>query len=272
MSPYQSLLAFFRTQTLTFVSGWRSTVPANKYCLPHTHAALEIVYHLRGGGVTTLNGHERHAFDEGSAVIYPPHLPHDQKMTTQAGEDLCILVELPEAAPSALRICQYIPRVMDPMVLHDLRTLVDLPPALAPMQRLSLNYRVTAVMAHLLQFSAPFAPQAGDVVERYAELAYNYVQRDYQHIEHLEEIAQRIGISYDYLRHLFKQRYGMSLIQWLTRVRTERAKDLLTYSTLPIKEIALVCGFDNDRYFSKVFKNAVGCPPGAYRRASAAHE
>ncbi|MGE9293374.1 MAG: helix-turn-helix transcriptional regulator, partial [Puniceicoccales bacterium] len=64
----------------------------------------------------------------------------------------------------------------------------------------------------------------------------------------------------------------MSLITFLTRVRLERAKSLLTHSRLTLKEVASLCGFRDEYYFSNVFRKHIGQPPGNYRDSSSGRD
>ena len=85
----------------------------------------------------------------------------------------------------------------------------------------------------------------------------------------LEALAQGLKevVSHDYLRHCFKDRYRGSLAGWLSEVRIERAKELLVHSRLPLKTVAAMCGFANERYFSSVFRKREACAPGEFRRS-----
>jgi AraC-like DNA-binding protein len=54
-------------------------------------------------------------------------------------------------------------------------------------------------------------------------------------------------------------------VQYVARLKTDRAKELLSTGLYTVTEIALLCGFKNVYYFSRVFKNAVGISPGKYK-------
>lgn len=82
----------------------------------------------------------------------------------------------------------------------------------------------------------------------------------------LSEVADHVGISPDYLRHCFADRYGMSLKRCHLVIRINRAKQLLAHSVLTAKEIAGDGGFANDRHFSSRFRQEVGMSPIAFRQ------
>lgn len=79
-----------------------------------------------------------------------------------------------------------------------------------------------------------------------------------------EDIASVAGCSQSYLRYLFRQAYGESPMHYLNKVRVERAKEMISTNMYTLNEIATACGFRNAYYFSKVFKEFTGVPPGHY--------
>jgi transcriptional regulator GlxA family with amidase domain len=105
------------------------------------------------------------------------------------------------------------------------------------------------------------------VGEAYADIAFRLVRERYASLHSVAELAEIVGIGYDHLRHVFRERYGMSLQEWLIRSRLERAKELLRHSALPLKAIAAMCGFGTDRHLCAVFRERVGSSPGGYRKA-----
>lgn len=71
--------------------------------------------------------------------------------------------------------------------------------------------------------------------------------------------------SYSYFSRLFCECYRMSPVQYVTRLRIERAKELLATGRYSVTAVAAMCGFENVYYFSRVFKEQVGLPPKDYR-------
>ena len=78
-------------------------------------------------------------------------------------------------------------------------------------------------------------------------------------------LAAAVGVSKDYLSHIFHQELGFSPWEYLNRYRIERAKTLLRETTRSITEIAIQVGFDDLSYFSRVFTKHAGCSPRTYR-------
>ncbi len=82
----------------------------------------------------------------------------------------------------------------------------------------------------------------------------------------ISEIARRLGIGVSSLNRLFRNRLKISPVQYRNGCRIEQARDLLTRSSLSVKEIAAELGFCNQFYFCQLFRELNGCPPSIYRR------
>ncbi len=76
----------------------------------------------------------------------------------------------------------------------------------------------------------------------------------------------RVGfISASSLQRSFHMHLGLSPKQYLLKLRMNRALELLTENTLTVKEISFACGFSDEKYFSRVFRQKYGYPPSEMR-------
>jgi AraC-like DNA-binding protein len=83
----------------------------------------------------------------------------------------------------------------------------------------------------------------------------------------LEQVVQHVHVSRFYFCKLFKKTTGMTLTEYVARVRVEKAKTLLVDPSLRISEIVYAAGFGSIPRFNSVFKSCVGVPPTEYRSA-----
>jgi transcriptional regulator GlxA family with amidase domain len=82
----------------------------------------------------------------------------------------------------------------------------------------------------------------------------------------LREVARKAGASASHLSALFAAQYGVSPMQYLQRLRLDRARSLLSNPYLRIHEVAAACGYEDVNYFTRLFRSRFGIPPGRWRR------
>jgi AraC-like DNA-binding protein len=82
----------------------------------------------------------------------------------------------------------------------------------------------------------------------------------------LEKIAEKSHLSPNYFHRLFTRMFGVTPYHYMMQQRMETAKQLLSTTSLNIKEVAGNTGFDNEFYFSRVFKKQMGLNPSEYRK------
>ena len=81
----------------------------------------------------------------------------------------------------------------------------------------------------------------------------------------VEETATHVGLSTSYFSLLFKQTFGETFIEYVTRQRMERAKAMLAETAKSVAQIAKEVGYAERRYFTKVFMKCTGENPTDYR-------
>jgi two-component system response regulator YesN len=93
-----------------------------------------------------------------------------------------------------------------------------------------------------------------------------YICKNYTADNSLESLAKQYNLNTSYLSKVFKQRYGKNFIDFITELRIERAKQLLTTTNKSIKEITYEIGYNSQTYFCKVFKKAAGISASEYKQ------
>jgi two-component system response regulator YesN len=100
-----------------------------------------------------------------------------------------------------------------------------------------------------------------DVVYKVMEfIKDNYIKK-----VSLDELAQQVFLSKSYLSSIFKEEMNINISVYINKVRVERSKSYLSDTALSISEIAQQCGFEDQSYFTKVFKKQMGISPKKYR-------
>jgi two-component system, response regulator YesN len=95
----------------------------------------------------------------------------------------------------------------------------------------------------------------------------NYIHEHFSEKLTLEDIADHFNMSKNYLCRIFKDTAGCTLWDYLTMIRVEHAKHLLEETNNGTAKIALSVGYDNQGYFSSVFKKKTGVSPKQYRKS-----
>ncbi|EIT31002.1 arabinose operon regulatory protein, partial [Yersinia pestis PY-98] len=84
----------------------------------------------------------------------------------------------------------------------------------------------------------------------------------------IDEVARHVCLSPSRLAHLFREQVGINILRWREDQRVIRAKLLLQTTQEPIATIGRVVGYDDQLYFSRVFRKRVGVSPSDFRRRS----
>ena len=82
----------------------------------------------------------------------------------------------------------------------------------------------------------------------------------------LSSLAEEFHLNAQYISQLFKNEIGVGFHAYFTNIRIEKAKKLLLTTAFPIAEIAELCGFNDYRVFTKVFKRSENITPSQFRR------
>ncbi len=98
------------------------------------------------------------------------------------------------------------------------------------------------------------------------EISVNYIHTNFERNISLGDIAKYVFLSPSYFTRAFKEETGMSPINYLIKVRIERARELLVDTGLKISDIALSVGFSNQQRFNEMFKKHTHHTPLQYRK------
>lgn len=95
-----------------------------------------------------------------------------------------------------------------------------------------------------------------------------YLRLHYAEPLSLEELSLRLGYTPQYLSGLFRRDTGVTLQEYLQRLRIEMACRLLKEGTVPVEEVARTVGYSDSKHFSKVFRRYKGISPREQRKGN----
>jgi two-component system, response regulator YesN len=95
--------------------------------------------------------------------------------------------------------------------------------------------------------------------------AVHFINIHYHQDISLTDVSEYVHLSKNYFTHLFKKEAGESFVEYLTKLRMEKAKLLLQNSDLRTAEVGEAVGVFDSHYFSKVFKRNTGLSPTEFK-------
>ena len=101
---------------------------------------------------------------------------------------------------------------------------------------------------------------------RFVEHAVEYMNENYMQDLNLTLVADQVGVTSTYLSTLFTQNLNCCFIDYLNKIRIDRACNYLYNSQMKIYEIAYKVGFRDEKYFAKVFKKVTGMNTSEFRK------
>ena len=110
-------------------------------------------------------------------------------------------------------------------------------------------------------FLLPQKKEYKDLIEIVIEFMQENIHRPLQ----LHELASQVHISVSYFSVLFKKKTGYSALDYFNHIKIQKACQYLQFTDMHVKEVAVKLGFDDPYYFSRLFNNVMGMPPGEYR-------
>ena len=120
-----------------------------------------------------------------------------------------------------------------------------------------------------LFYSAQQAQPAADAQNaNVIENAITRIQNEFASELDVKLLARDLGVSYSWFRHTFAAHTGLSPHQYLLEFRLVRARSLLAETELSIKEIATQTGFEDEFYFSRLFRQKLNLTPSQWRNRS----
>ncbi|SDX97622.1 response regulator [Paenibacillus sp. CF384] len=97
------------------------------------------------------------------------------------------------------------------------------------------------------------------------EFILRTIHNEYKRDLSVEELAESVYLSPNYLSHLFKKQVGVSIIKYITNTRMKKAKELLAETNKKVADISEETGYSNMAYFCSLFKSHFGMTPTQFR-------
>ncbi|MCF7944922.1 MAG: AraC family transcriptional regulator [Spirochaetia bacterium] len=131
-----------------------------------------------------------------------------------------------------------------------------------PLYQYRIGANIIMIIAEFLSYAKKEVQlnQSQEIVEK----AKYYFNLHLYEFTDIDSVAEKIGISKSYLCEVFKSYTGMTPYQYFIHEKVNKAKELLEIGDLSIKEVAYNLGFEDQYYFSRLFKKKTGVPPSQW--------
>ena len=139
---------------------------------------------------------------------------------------------------------------------------------LKPIRSSDILHKINEAADDLFGIEIAVAEKQSGEKNRLVELAKEYMAENYFENLTLVNVAQKVGITAGYLSTLFSQKVDKGFVDYLNELRIDHACTYLQQDYLKTYEIAYKVGFNDEKYFSKVFKKLKGRSPSEYRRGN----
>lgn len=223
---------------------------------PHYHNCYELTYFCDGNSITETNGETYKCF-AGNFLIYPRERVHNEIHLSKV-KVLCLGFTPGE---QEVLCCDKLYSDHDKSVLKILEQIQNE----TTNKEIDFHFMCSLLTGQLLlnlirQTETPFQQNSFSPVLR-------YINEQYTSDIELDYLAKLSGYSYDHFRHAFKQKTGMTPLNYILHKKIDYAKLLLKNSSICIADIAITCGFANISQFSVTFKKLTGNTPSEYRKS-----
>lgn len=95
----------------------------------------------------------------------------------------------------------------------------------------------------------------------------DYIRENYMKKISLDDVARHVYLSKSYLSKIFKDEVNCSFTNFVNSIRVDKSKELLLDNGVSLADIATLVGFDDQSYFTKVFRKTTGVSPGQFRKS-----
>lgn len=228
------------------------------------------LHSARGRGILAIAG-KKYIISEGMGFFFCPGIPHRYYALEEPWEtywltfqgyavpELLKVLELAEWGVFHLNDTRFLERMMNDMYL-----LVQSGTPGGGYESSALLYRF---LLQLQNSTGGSGNRLGYLRHERIQPVLVFIEKNYHANPSLEEMAQLIGVTPQHLCRLFRQAFQMRPFKYITRVRIQKAKEILIeQDDLPLKEVARRVGYNDTSYFCSLFKDQEGMTPTEFRK------
>ena len=226
----------------------------------HSHPFFELIFFLEGKANIDAGAESVDVlgFD---VVIYPPRLMHLEHLDLRQRQEIICLW----ADTGRTESFEHAIKLMDER--GTLRSLFEMVYAEftgnRPCNGELISCYLKAIFLQVRQHFSEPPRDSTSLVERSLGYIHEHYARDFD----IDELASQVAVSPSYLFRLFRKKMQVTPMHYRSLVRVDKAKLLLADQRLTVDDVAERVGYDDAKYFARVFRDFTGTTPSAYRRS-----
>lgn len=109
-------------------------------------------------------------------------------------------------------------------------------------------------------------PEGDQSATKIVRDALSYIKKHYNENISLTDVAEYANVNKSYLCDVFKKEQNVTIINYMTNLRIEKAKELLLHTDMKMYEISVEVGYNDYTYFSQIFKRNTGSTLSEFRK------
>lgn len=265
-------------------AGYSQVPPGSAYPLvpedhPKSHASnvttgrvlaeFQVVYITAGRGYFGCDRMDRCALSAGDVAILFPGVRHAYRPSRETGWQEYWVGFSGEHAYRLWHNGLFVPEEsihhigINQEVMADYEQIVRLCRQQSPGFQVRLGALVLQLLAHIHAIESSSRTDVGD--SELVQAARGVMQAHLDEGIEVGDIAERLGVGYNRLLEIFRTYTGLTPYQYFLQLRMHRAKELLREPERSVKEVAAMMHFENQYYFSRIFKKKTGVTPSAWK-------
>lgn len=223
----------------------------------HNHPFHEIVYYVEGDGKGKIEKRE-YFYEAGALVFIPAGKRHMEFHETQT--EVVFFAFDAQAADVRIEEGVYFECEDVYPCFSEIEQEIE---NMEPFFRETIRLKIEQILLKLVRKEQRVKERG--LLDECMEYARTYIQGHLRQNVNFSLLAKEIGYSYDYFRHQFLVRFGVSPKKFVLKERMTAIRKELTDTDDSVRKIALRYSFQNASHLSRTFKKYVGCTPSEYR-------
>lgn len=280
MKELDSVTQYFHTPSEEFLnSSMYITWAGHRYCSsehsvgPRLLDTYKLVFVISGKGYLKSGSQQLKTLNQGDLFVLYPKEKHHYYADSENPWELMWISFNGTLSDTLLKDVGFSKNsnVLNNILTHSIQrtvqTIINSLGDTADTHRLCATGQLFILFAYLKQLTEVKKKRSEEVSQNSSVWkAIRFIEQNYYLDIDVDMLCEHVNYSRSYLSRSFRSETGMTIPEYITRIRIQNAVTLLKTSKMSIKEVAISVGMKDSFYFSKVFKKMIGETPREFRK------